>query len=124
MNAELLLLADARHADLSARRAPHPRTTTERRAYRPTSVPLTTAKDHDPMNTWHIDTDIQLALVEMKRNDQLRDAMMRQHLRAIRPATSPLTTLRLMVANTLITLGQTLKPEPECEPAAPTRIAA
>jgi hypothetical protein len=62
------------------------------------------------MNTWHIDTSVQLRLAEMKREDMIRAGLVRQHLLERRTKPSRIIALRLVMANALIGLGQAVKP--------------
>ncbi|MGC4105430.1 MAG: hypothetical protein QM753_03620 [Thermomicrobiales bacterium] len=115
MNAEHVLLADQRHSGRAAR------------PLNRLSQPLTarsTPKD-TTMNTWFLDTDIQLQISEMKRQDMLRNALRKQQLRDTNASASTITNLRFTLANALIALGQAVKPASRAEEwTGSTRTAA
>lgn len=115
MHTTTALLADLRQRERTAGRLPH-RDTASRRMRRIDGPPSPIQpKDTTAMTTWFIDTDIQLSIAEMKRDEMIRASLLRQHLRDGAPQASIITNLRLTLANVLIALGQAVKPAASAE---------
>lgn len=125
MTPELDLLAGQRQRDRLAA-WPQPRRTAAGRSRRALPlVPRSSNSKGFPMNTWHIDTSIQLQIAEQKREEMLRAGLIRQQLLEQRTRSSPVIALRMSLSHVLIALGQAIRPNARADEWADSpRIAA